>query len=84
MMPVLIQTYNGLRILGRDAKGRFELMNAPNLFAEEVRHFMQSVDDGAPPCVTAGDNARAQATVERILEMANAPAASPVVHLEEA
>jgi predicted dehydrogenase len=54
-------------------------MNAPNLFAEEVRHFMQSVDEGAPPRVTAGDNARAQATVERILEMANAPAASPVV-----
>ena len=56
-------------------------MNAPNLFAEEVRHFTQSVDDGTLPCVTAGDNARAQATVERILEMANAPAASPVVHL---
>jgi predicted dehydrogenase len=78
---VLIQTYNGLRILGRDANGRFELMNAPNLFAEEVRHFTQRVDDGTLPCVTAGDNARAQATVERILEMANAPAASPVVHL---
>jgi predicted dehydrogenase len=76
---VLIQTYNGLRILGRDAKGRFELMNAPNLFTEEVRHFVQSVDDGTLPCVTASDNGRAQATVERILEMANAPAASPVM-----
>ena len=78
---VLIQTCNGLRILGRDANGRFELMKAPNLFVEEVRHFTQSVDDGTLPCVTAGDNARAQATVDRILEMANAPAASPGVHL---
>jgi len=58
------------------SNGRFELMKAPNLFAEEVRHFTQSVDDGTLPCVTAGHNARAQATVERILEMANAPAAS--------
>jgi predicted dehydrogenase len=64
-----------------DASGRFEFLKAPNLFAEEVRHFTQCVEDGTLPCVTAGDNARAQATVERILEMANAPAASPVVHL---
>jgi len=78
---VLIQTCNGLRILRRDANGHFELMKTPNLFAEEVRHFTQSVDDGTLPCVTAGDNARAQATVERILEMANAPAASPGVPL---
>ena len=77
---VLIQTCNGLRILERNASGRFELTKAPNLFVEELRHFMQSVDEGTLPCVTADDNARAQATVERILEMASAPAASVGVH----
>jgi predicted dehydrogenase len=73
---VLIQTFSGLRIVRRDASGAFEVMETPNLFAEEIRHFAQCVDTRTLPCVTVADNARAQATVERILEIAGKGAAS--------
>jgi predicted dehydrogenase len=72
---VLIQTFSGLRILRRDGGGVVEMMRTPNLFAEQIRHFTQCVEAQTPPCVTVADNARAQATVERILEMAAAGAA---------
>ena len=74
---LLIQTFNGLRILERGGKGRFEQLKTPNLFAEEIRHFIAVVESGTSPCVTADDNARAQATVERILQVAERSKAAP-------
>ena len=74
---LLIQTFNGLRILERGGKGRFEQLRTPNLFAEEIRHFVAAVESGTSPCVTAGDNARAQATVERIVRVAERSGAAP-------
>jgi predicted dehydrogenase len=69
---VLVQTFDGLRIMEQGGKGRFESIGTPNLFAEEIRHFIAAVRSGTAPCVTAADNTRAQASVERILHAADA------------
>ena len=74
---VLIQTFDGLRILEQGGKGRFEQLRTPDLFAAEIRHFIAAVASGTTPCVTAADNARAQATVERILQVAERAGAAP-------
>jgi len=67
---VLVQSFNGLRILERGQEGRFKLMTTPNLFAEEIRHFVGALENHEAPAMTAADNARAQETVEAILAMA--------------
>jgi myo-inositol 2-dehydrogenase/D-chiro-inositol 1-dehydrogenase len=66
---VLIQSFNGLRILERGGHGRFELMKAPNLFVEEIRHFVDALENNVTPAIRASDNTRAQLTVDTILEM---------------
>jgi len=66
---VLIQSFNGLRILERGGHGRFELLKTPNLFVEEIRHFVDSLEKNVAPVIKASDNTRAQLTVDTILEM---------------
>ena len=69
---VLIQTFNGLRVVDGAQQGRFELMQSPNLFVEEIRHFVDALERGEQPSITADDNTRAQRTIDALLARAKA------------